>query len=164
MILIITQNNEDNRMFSNEYPSFTYLNSYFQPNGMLNGVLNPGYPGYAQQQQQPQQMYQQQQQQPQQMYQQQQQPQQMYQQQQPMMTNNMPQQQQMYGGAPQQQQQPQQQQFAGVAQVTSAARPLMASSPMSDPGDNRSEDDNTRMRMRQQRDVATAAGIKCSQF
>ena len=153
MILIITQNNEDNRMFSNEYPSFTYLNSYFQPNGMLNGVLNPGYPGYAQQQQQPQQMYQQQQ-----------QPQQMYQQQQPMMTNNMPQQQQMYGGAPQQQQQPQQQQFAGVAQVTSAARPLMASSPMSDPGDHQSEDDNTRMRMRQQRDVATAAGIKCSQF
>ena len=117
--------------------------SYFQPNGMMNGVLNPGYPGYAQQQQQPQQMYQQQQ---------------------PMMTNNMPQQQQMYGGVPQQQQQPQQQQFAGVAQVTSAARPLMASSPMSDPGDHQSEDDNTRMRMRQQRDVATAAGIKCSQF
>ena len=46
-------------------------------------------------------------------------------------------------------------------------RPLMASSPMSDGGQEDGEDggpDNTRMNMRLQRDVANAAGIKCSQF
>jgi len=50
---------------------------------------------------------------------------------------------------------------------SNVTRPLMASSPMSDGGQEDGEDggpDNTRMNMRLQRDVANAAGIKCSQF
>ena len=46
------------------------------------------------------------------------------------------------------------------------ARPLMSSSPVTaDPAASAtSATDNTRMNMRMQRDVANAAGIKCSQF
>ena len=54
--------------------------------------------------------------------------------------------------------------YNGNAQLS---RPLMASSPMSDDGANLvvdGEEDNTRMRMRLQRDAANAAGMKCSQF
>ena len=50
---------------------------------------------------------------------------------------------------------------------SNVTRPLMASSPMSDGGQGEGQDegtDNTRMNMRIQRDVANAAGIKCSQF
>ena len=48
---------------------------------------------------------------------------------------------------------------------SNVTRPLMASSPMSDGGQDEDEGpDNTRMNMRIQRDVANAAGIKCSQF
>ena len=65
----------------------------------------------------------------------------------------------------------------GQVQPSRVSRPLMSSSPLSDPGGDQvasvpggdhvtsgDQDDNTRMQMRQQRDVANAAGIKCSQF
>ena len=71
---------------------------------------------------------------------------------------------------PQQQPQAVYNQFQQQAQQT---RPLMASSPMGSSQSEaevggqrpiRGQDDATRMNMRRQMDVATAAGMKCSQF
>ena len=121
---------------------------------MMNGVLNAGYPGYpsfnpTQAQSLPQQQ--------------------------------MPQMPQMPVSHPMRQQQqmppvPQPNSYSG-GQPSRVSRPLMSSSPLSDPGGDQvasvpggdhvtggDQDDNTRMQMRQQRDVANAAGIKCSQF
>ena len=111
----------------------------------MNGVMNAGYPGYNQQQPQ---------------------------------IVAPSQQQQTYAGAmsAQYQAMPAQPQtmsaqyqampaqpLAMPAQVTNASRPLMASSPVLAP-DDADTSDNTKMMMRQQRDVANAAGMKCSQF
>ena len=79
----------------------------------------------------------------------------------------MPPQQQMM--PPQQQMMPPQQQMMPPQQQVS--RPLMASSPVLSEGGETGGDtvdpgagENTRLSMRRQRDVAAAAGIKCSQF
>ena len=135
----------------------------------MNGVLNAGYPGYPNYSPNQTQSL----------------PQQQQVMSQPMPVSQPIRQQQMM---PQQQQQmmpavPQPNSYSGQPTRTNVSRPLMSSSPLSDPGSdqvpsgghvasvpgpgghgNSGDDENTRMQMRQQRDVANAAGIKCSQF
>ena len=86
-------------------------------------------------------------------------------------TQSLPQQQQLPVVQMQHQSLPQQQPLDPSQMVESygragqLSRPLMSSSPVTDPPINSSTStDNTRMNMRMQRDVANAAGIKCSQF